>query len=159
MQPSSATSHPRGYAGALHTTLAPYTCRLNDSRRRAHSSPRQPVQHKVSPRLGHPAAAMSDDTMLSLLQQVFDRLEQFDATYLSSDDQLLSYLHSIMLDPAQFVAGNLTRHLAAWQLFCSKFGNNKPARQVLAWVVEGIKFEFVSPSSPGQEKHPRCHGS
>ena len=49
MQPSRATSHPRGHAGVLHTTLAPYTCRLNDSRRRAHSSPRQPVQHKASP--------------------------------------------------------------------------------------------------------------
>ena len=95
--------------------------------------------------------------MLSLLQQGFDRLEQPDAMDMSSDDQLLSYLHSIMLDPAQFVAGNLTRHLAAWQMFCSKFGHNKPARQVLAWVSEGIKFEFVSPFSPGQERHPRYH--
>ena len=59
--------------------------------------------------------------MLGLLQQVFDRLEQPDAIDTSSDDELLAYLHAMMLDPAKFVAGNLTRHLAAWQMFCNKF--------------------------------------
>ena len=49
MQQSSPASHPRGHAGVFHTTLAPHTCRLNDSRWRAHRSPGQPVQHKVSP--------------------------------------------------------------------------------------------------------------
>ena len=99
--------------------------------------------------------AMREATMLGLLQQVFDRLEQPDAIDTSSDDQLLAYLHAMMLDPAKFVAGNLTRHLAAWQIFCNKFGHTKQARQALAWVAEGIRFQFVSPFSPGQEKHPR----
>ena len=60
-----------------------------------------------------------------------------------------------MLDPAQFVAGNLTRHHAAWKMLFAKYGYTKRARHVLRWVAEGVKFEFVSPFSPGQEKHPR----
>ena len=106
---------------------------------------------------GRSAAAMPDSTMLEILQQVCDRLEQPDAIDMSSDEQLLQYLHSIMLDPAQFVAGNLARHHAAWQMFGSKFGHTKQAKQVLSWVAEGIKFDFVSPFCPGQEKHPRYH--
>ena len=51
--------------------------------------------------------AMSENKMLGLLQQVFDRLERPEAEDMSSDEHLLSYLHSIMLDPARFVAGNL----------------------------------------------------
>ena len=49
---------------------------------------------------------ISEATMLDLLQQVFDRLEQPEDVDLSSDEQLMSSLHLIMLDPAQFVAGN-----------------------------------------------------
>ena len=112
------------------------------------------TMHSMLPPATKPPA-MPEAEMFGLLQQVFDRLEHPGAVDGSSDEQLLSYLHSIMLDPIQFVAGNLTRHHAAWQMLFRTYGYTKRARHVLSWVADGIKFEFVSPFSPGQERHPR----
>ena len=67
----------------------------------------------------------------------------------------MSYLHTILLDPKKFVAGNLTTHVVAWQAFFMQFGNTMRSSLVLDWVSNGIKLEFVSPFSAGQDKHPR----
>ena len=34
-----------------------------------------------------------------------------------TDEQLLSHLHRILLDPSKFVASNLVTQIAAWQAF------------------------------------------
>lgn len=102
-------------------------------------------------------ASMTQENMLGLMQQVFDRLESPGAEDMSSDEELMAYLCNIMLDPVKFAAGNVTRHLVAWQLLFDKLGHSKRSRQVLHWMEHGVLLEFVDPFSPGQEHHPRYH--
>ena len=69
---------------------------------------------------------------------------------LASDEQLLDYLHSFMLDPEQFVAGNLRIHTAAWQAFFSKCGKvrlppcpmHSSSLPYLAIEFEGVVYAY-----------------
>ena len=102
-------------------------------------------------------ASIPQARMLHLLQQAFNRLEQPDAEDHSSDAQLLAYLHEIMLDPVQFVAGNVSKHLVAWQALFAKLGHSRKSALVLYWIRHGVVLEFVSPFASGQQQHPRYH--
>lgn len=83
------------------------------------------------------SAGVSEDRMLGLLQQAFDRLEHPAAEDSCPDEQSMAYLHTVMLDPAQFVASNLTKHLVAWQALFARLGHSKGSRHVLDWVANG----------------------
>ena len=67
---------------------------------------------------------------------------------------LSCYLHTVLLDLKKFVAGNLTTHVVAWQAFFLQFDNTMRSSLVLDWVTNGIKLDFVSPFTAGQDKHP-----
>lgn len=117
-----------------------------------HTLPHASIQETAAEPRG-----MSEARMLELVQHVFDRLEHPGAEDLSSEEHTMSFLYTIMLDPTEFVASNLTKHLVAWQALFDKLGHSKRSRQVLDWVAHGIKLAFVSPFSPGQEKYHRYH--
>ena len=92
--------------------------------------------------------------MLAMLNEVFAPLEQPDGEDHSSDEQILFDLHSFVLDPKNFVVGNIKQHLVAWQCYFARYGNTVRSSQVLHWIAHGVRLEFVNPFAPGQDKHP-----
>ena len=96
--------------------------------------------------------------MLGLMHEAIHRLQSANPTQeaeSSTDEGFLSSIQQFLLDPAQFVAGNLRHHLVAWQLFFKTVGHSSKAASVLAWIQHGVPLDFIHPFSEQQQLHPR----
>lgn len=96
--------------------------------------------------------------MLHLLQCAVPRIYMCGTEHdmdKSSDEMFMSVVKGFLLDPAQFVAGNVRHHLPAWQKFFAVFGTTSKAAAVLQWIEHGVSFDFAHPFSEVQKSHPR----
>ena len=67
-----------------------------------------------------------------------------------SDQDFMSAVKTVLLDPAQFVAGSTKHHLLAWQELFSTFGLTSKAAAVSQWIEHGVSLDFVHPLSEVQ---------
>ena len=101
---------------------------------------------------------MEQENMLHLMKygisciQMFGSGQDVDSI---SDEQFRSTIKTFLLDPSQFVAGNMRHHLPAWKKWFSKFGLTSKAGAVLQWIEHGVSFDVVHPCSAVQQRRPR----
>ena len=102
------------------------------------------IHHEISQPGSVSQALMSEDTMMCLLSQAVERIQQFGSEQAEdncTDEQLMSYLHTVLLNPQKFVADNLTTHVIAWQAFFLQFGNTMKLqlpKGLLAHIRTGV---------------------
>lgn len=71
------------------------------------------------------------------------------------DSTILHTVKQFLLNPKDFVVGNLRTHLPAWQQFFVIFGHTSKTDSVLDWIKNGVSLRFVHPRAAEQTAHPR----
>ncbi|GLC46806.1 hypothetical protein PLESTM_001928300 [Pleodorina starrii] len=86
-----------------------------------------------------------------------DNLSQPGSVDLSSDADYLADLHALLPDPDQFLPGRPQRLAAVWEAYFLRASGGSlsgPQKLALGVIRDGLRLDFVSPDSPGQQLAP-----
>ena len=72
-----------------------------------------------------------------------------------TDDEFQSLVKQILLREEDYMAGNTSRHTAAWEAWLHQEPGRRATQAALKTVQEGVRLEFIHPMHPDQRKHPR----
>jgi hypothetical protein len=75
--------------------------------------------------------------------------------YQGMSDTCLALIDAVLLKPADFSAGYISERLPVWEAYFARFGYGSKTKEVLAWLRDGVKINWVPAFAPCQQAHPR----
>ena len=109
------------------------------------------------PGLGQASQQMPPEQQLAMVHAAIARLKKYgrDDHQAGTDDEFQSLVKQMLLWEEDYMAGNTSRHTAAWEVWLHQEPGTRAAQVALKTVQEGVRLEFIHPMHPDQQKHPR----